>query len=343
MKTVIHVGPWKTGTTSIQAMLARGRTRLSSEGIRYEPDFGHSHVLLANALSQFPDSSLPQPPGESDVDDAHVTLISAEHLASADPAKVQHWRDHRPPCDYVVVAAVREPMSWMVSVYLQHARLRPLPFHEFVRTRIESRMLLLSDLVRRWSPLSPTWAFMRFSRETDITTEFINAVNLSVLRDLGGQFRDNASTSIEESLYTALLSSRLDQYWRYCVGGEIPRSFAADSSLEQFLTMARPVFEYSRRNSGDVLLASGAVVEEPPEFLLDWRSLWLADAKDVAVSLGLAESALGRQLTTLEGEAADQLWPTGNCLELLPVDAIFESVCRTVSVAVNADMHAAMP
>jgi len=144
----IHIGPHKTGSTTVQAMLDAGRARMADAGYLYPAADGPSQASAVCVFLATADHPLPpldrfhvalvahehrRRPGSfrrllADID-AHPgdVVISVEHLSLLTPALAEEFVG-RVPVDRVEVVLVRRPPSQLlVSWYAESAKRLALP------------------------------------------------------------------------------------------------------------------------------------------------------------------------------------------------------------------------
>ena len=114
---VLHVGPYKTGTTALQAALKANSDLLARHGVIY-PTTGRSakcHAPLGQALLSGDTSLLG--PLAAEVDGWRAVLISTEHLSALDPVSLAVLRDHFPGAEFRLSYTLRRladlwPSHW---------------------------------------------------------------------------------------------------------------------------------------------------------------------------------------------------------------------------------------
>jgi hypothetical protein len=94
---VIHIGPHKTGSTSLQVTFQRMTKQLRARGVVYpscwtDPPRSWGHVQLIPRLMQASDSQLTVEFRELNASDARVVLLSAEDLSILDQESVTRLR-----------------------------------------------------------------------------------------------------------------------------------------------------------------------------------------------------------------------------------------------------------
>jgi hypothetical protein len=94
---VIHIGPHKTGSTSLQVSFQRMAKQLCARGVIYpncwmDPPRSWGHAQLIPRLMQAPDSQLTVEFRKLNASDAKVVLLSAEDLSILDEESVTRLR-----------------------------------------------------------------------------------------------------------------------------------------------------------------------------------------------------------------------------------------------------------
>ena len=221
---VLHIGPRKTGTTSIQHALASRREELSAHGVVY-PGTGKQHFPAANRFlgrRQRWDEDLVGAPEEGpwrrlvdEIGDAPVGVISTEVLSQARPEQVRRLvesaRDRTPTVvityrpfeellsstwQQLVKEGLREPLpDWSRAVVEDHPERSEAPF---------PRVLDLATLVDIWGGVvgveNVVVILVDRSRPTAIVDSFEQLLELPRgLLDLGEQRPRKRSLSHQEA------------------------------------------------------------------------------------------------------------------------------------------------
>jgi len=342
-KILVHVGPWKTGTTAIQKFLVEAQSELNSAGFIYCPDSGDNHQLLANSLYASPSPDLPQPPATSEwlagVPPELAPIFSSEDFSKASSEKVAAWRASLEQHEVIVLLAIREPVNWLLSWYRQLLRGFPINFGEMLdrdgylyKTLVEP--LFLSSLHRRWYSPGVQFRVWVVGDESDSVADFVSLAELHGIRsDL--RARDNQGWPWEESLYTGKYLQHSFEYVEQMVWPQNPCMACFHHFLGEHTQSARPMHEYSRITTSAELIEVGALTEDYPPELIRWRSEWLEDARrtldQASWSVGQATTDALANFATVD--AHHQVIPSSDCLDRLPVDSHFEAICRIMAVA----------
>lgn len=129
-RVYVHIGPPKTGTTFLQSVLRRNRSRLADAGVKLPLDGDLSHFLAALDLRGFDFKGYAHPsrPGAwsrlakaVDVTPGAVTLISNELFAGAQSAEIARLVRDLAPAEVHVIYGARDiarqlPAAWQESV-----------------------------------------------------------------------------------------------------------------------------------------------------------------------------------------------------------------------------------
>jgi hypothetical protein len=180
---ILHIGPMKTGTTSLQFALHRSRKLLASHGIRYLADYLHGNSNTA-ALGLIGPDGLTQ--GEWHYWDrreddwkrlrqqlldpkTQLTVVSGEAFAECDDHAISRLRAELSAYDVHLVLTLRRLSALVPSVWQESAKRRPYPsLSEFsdrllsreVGDEISNRFWRCQEhdmLIRRWQlNLQPT-------------------------------------------------------------------------------------------------------------------------------------------------------------------------------------------
>lgn len=176
---LLHIGANKTGTSSIQKMLAGNAPALANAGWTY-PDFHLQHCAhhpLAYALAGHPTRGLP--PGWRDrftaatADPNRSYVISSELFFRAVPPQAAAMLF--PPDQTRVVLYLREHLSYMMSWYAQAVQERNLTasFEDYVRLFPQP----FDGFLKRWEAVYPNVIVRPFRREAfaggDIRADFL--------------------------------------------------------------------------------------------------------------------------------------------------------------------------
>lgn len=158
MKYVLHIGPNKTGTTSLQEAFDENREALRRRGVEYPGRaWGHigQHKLAKFFRGDDPDDiDLPgnwmeRFRAETDGSGAETCVVSSEiFFHDSDPDKVATLF---PPGLTRIVTYLREPVSHAVSWYQQWVVNLDVSMSLLEFVDVETSSLSYSDTVRKWS------------------------------------------------------------------------------------------------------------------------------------------------------------------------------------------------
>jgi hypothetical protein len=221
---VLHIGPRKTGTTSIQHALASRREQLSAHGVVY-PGTGKQHFPAANRFMgrrQRWDEDLVGDPDEGpwrrlldEIGDARTGVISSEVLSQARPEQARRLVDSAPDRTPTVVITYRPYEELLSSTWQQLVKegLRePLP--DWSRAAVEDhperseapfpRVLDLATLVDVWGGVvgveNVVIILVDRARPTAIVEAFEQVLDLPRgLLDLGDEGGRKRSLSHQEA------------------------------------------------------------------------------------------------------------------------------------------------
>jgi hypothetical protein len=129
---LIHIGPFKTGTTYLQHAFTQLRPELAARGIDYPGAWGglHGHHTLAAALADDGDASLAEPFGALNRSGADTVLLSSEEFAKLNDAAVRRLHALLGGAPATVVFYCRRwseliPSLWREAI--KHGSLTTLP------------------------------------------------------------------------------------------------------------------------------------------------------------------------------------------------------------------------
>lgn len=139
---ILHVGPYKTGTTALQKAFSANVDLLVRHGILYPQTgrLGDSHAVFAEALLRGDRSGLADLSREAE--GWRTVLISCEHLSALHPAGLKALRDTFPKAAFRVAYALRRlvrlwPSHWAELV--KHSQFLSFPGYLARVTQREDR------------------------------------------------------------------------------------------------------------------------------------------------------------------------------------------------------------
>lgn len=181
MRTTIHIGMNKTGTSSLQFWLSKNRDSLREQGVSY-PNIGlemHAHHELSRSMK----SARGNPAELEDLrrqiavarNGANHAVFSSENFHTIENVDVV--AEIFKPEDTDIVVYVREPISYVVSWYQQAIQSRPvaMTLRQFAELHYRSQ----DEIVQRWCDVFGAERVMArvFHRESlagrDIRTDFV--------------------------------------------------------------------------------------------------------------------------------------------------------------------------
>jgi hypothetical protein len=144
---IVHIGPSKTGTTSLQAAMWDARERLRAQGIEYAGDSRHS-ATAARAGARMHDvrgSDIEDPPPwmwkalVREIQDSHAdrVVLSSEFLAHADDAAIRSIVDQIGPATIQIVVTLRPLAKMLSSLWQQRLQVGgTLTFTDWLETQL---------------------------------------------------------------------------------------------------------------------------------------------------------------------------------------------------------------
>lgn len=227
MRTILHIGSDKTGSTALQFALAGQRAELRSLGVCYPKlDDRPDHRCLATS------DLIPQTLGA----DCDVVVFSSEALWRAPKGKVRSIVSQLPPGPAQVVGYLREPGAYAEAAFLQRCRM--------CRSERELRAIvqllkipaqvnpIVYRAVRRFSQLQ-TWSenlsgkellVLAYDPDADVVTDFCTQVGLQhILPALAARptARQNPTLGLKAIHASVLVRERdgakvQEQFLRFC-------------------------------------------------------------------------------------------------------------------------------
>lgn len=138
MRTVLHIGSTKTGSSALQVALSERRSDLAGAGVHY-PTKGvaasaqhllaaaihpgawrmHADALPEDRTTYF-DRTAKEIVADAEAAGAHTLLLSSEYFWGVFPADIyKRFAAAFAPTEFELVAFLREPVAWVASSYLQ--------------------------------------------------------------------------------------------------------------------------------------------------------------------------------------------------------------------------------
>ncbi len=119
---VLHIGAAKTGSTSIQAFLEKHKERLKKQQVLY-PDTGKTSNHHYDIARLIPDIDSLKQKLETETQGYDRIILSSEHFSMfEDKARIQAYRDILSAYEVTVYCYLRDPLSWLVSLYGEHIK-----------------------------------------------------------------------------------------------------------------------------------------------------------------------------------------------------------------------------
>jgi len=159
---ILHIGMEKTGSTSIQSCLESNKELLQQHGILY-PDVGKvsaHHYEIAH-LKQ--DPAVVSDALESESENYDKVILSSEHFSRASSdTQIGEYREVLRNFDTTVICYLRDPLSWLVSLFGEHIKWggRATIDDFFRRSNWKFNYALLLD---RWSSIFGAESFHCFN------------------------------------------------------------------------------------------------------------------------------------------------------------------------------------
>jgi hypothetical protein len=174
----VHIGPEKTGTTSLQVALSRSRHQLAKNGIAYLTSHQHANVNLAALGLIGPtkimdgdwhgwdrrDTEWQRLKSQLLSSSSDTTVISGEAFALADDQAIAELAQVCSKFDVHLVVTLRRIADLVPSYWQEHAKRRPYPvLSDFVNNVVHREGEVLSErfwscqehdvLIRRWQAI----------------------------------------------------------------------------------------------------------------------------------------------------------------------------------------------
>lgn len=171
---VVHIGPHKTGTSSLQSLLHDNRDRLIQNSVRYVGTRVNHHIgALAFLRRKGLDGSIPalrhwnQIVKEIHASKANVWVISSEHFSYAEPSQIVRLADQFSSFQLRVLISARPLDAVLPSLWSHLAQVRELPdkrrwLEQVLACRNDSDYIWKSQrydvLIERWRSVDATQA-----------------------------------------------------------------------------------------------------------------------------------------------------------------------------------------
>lgn len=366
---VIHVGPAKTGSTTIQLMLKQSLTLLRDHGVDLAlPPAYAAHHVLANHLAPRTDLGVGWFDGDPTEDpfpplDRRMKrhLLTSEYLDRLDRRAIQRLIDWAHADAVSVIAYTREPVGWLWSSWQQSCKSPGwAEWPDYVRRMTSTDCFFTSRTLEAWDdlviparlhvvPLESTGhPFVSFCAELGITVEPEDVA-------LGDLAHLNAGMDVAETLLTAALVQEVgadlaSRSW-FSVG-DIPRGFVGRGCID-LVDRGRPMADLARAMEASWSPSQPALLDDESLALVsDYRHAWLADARRVALAFDGLTSASRERLeqavdTYSRADAVEMLagpfgsgFPRTGFVDAMPLPAEFYSVARVMAASIGLSWRA---
>jgi hypothetical protein len=359
---LLHVGLPKTGSTTIQYYLYQQHLALASCGFQARLGQGHGHAFaLAHQLL-----SLDIPGGGSaadyaaDVDlaidhfpvwgEAETLIISHENLCVIGPSGAAAVEDYarRHAATIRVAVVIRDQFDWLYSLWTQITKIQDADWCEHVQSHSAQRTGFLSTTCSVWTQVQTARVSLLNYSRTDFLTAFCERYQIPYIAQSvmpQEKFFNNAH-STAECLYRATLHASVFQLLDG-LAPEIPRGFVH----RQLLSVSeeiRPVYEVAKRFEERLQQghseAQNYYGSDSFPYISAYLSQWAEDARDFYRKHESILDAESQQVIKFLIEKAsinaEQLHrnpgnfaqlPQKNAASILPIDAQFVSLARTIA------------
>ncbi len=225
-RLLIHVGDYKTGSTSIQTCLSEGLWRCETHSLAY-PCANPHHMVLAKAMRlRKPD------PARDDLfrqtaqavrnADADTVVLSAEHFQGVRPARLLKWVETYLPemaDDMCVLAYVRPHAEFTLSLYAERVKLGATtdPIDTYLPRFLENDRIRFAPRFMRWRRVFGDRFILRpvvapLLAGGDALNDFLNIALEGHAFDLNqGHLRSNPSLSAEDLWFMRHVHARISE------------------------------------------------------------------------------------------------------------------------------------
>ena len=351
---IVHIGPYKTGSTSIQSRLAASVENLASIGISYAPDYGIADYILGRQLSKkesvavndegwwlgedFP--AIDESFISEDILNSSCRIYSSESFCDADFLAARQWASRILYSTCEIISAIREPRAWLLSSYFQESLAEDLDFEAYVAAHLTSKRYFLSQLSSLWALPKSRFRVMPHRSGRDIWFDFCRIANIPTQAFDSYLLNKNESPRLVESLYHCLLPNYINKHiprtadW----AGYIPSGFIK-RSLVDISVVARPFNEWARQWRDEEFLNRKIITADPLPILEEYRQSWLDDA-DACMRRGVFfEGDLEFIREALDEYRAEGgrniIIPNANFKEMLPINAEWDVLVRLIAVSIG--------
>jgi len=264
---IVHIGPPKTSTTAIQMAFSKSKEHLAGQGFFYVTNEGEiGHHGMARFLAFTPAELLTNLSGEQlrnqdsfpKLSPSGRQMISCEDFFSIRTQEsvdcIVRWAE---PEKIRVVLSVREPTSWLWSIFRQSSRVDPNigGWPEFAGSGKGLMLISISKILAPWLHLRPLPQFVVIDQMVNHVTDtpVLMAKSLGIALEPSAMMEIsekmiNESLGLGETMLSPLfhqavmneLDVRQKNFW-----GNIPEAFVKNILLSQSST-AQVMFELGR-------------------------------------------------------------------------------------------------
>lgn len=281
-KLFFHIGPHKTGTTSLQRLLHKHHKELLRFGIIYPTkNLGawNAQHRLAFAAKRKTDRKAPQALSRAEEfasvldeiksSDADTAIISSEEFFASDNDGIQFLRDSLHAFSVFVVFYVRRQDEAYISTYTEttkmprNARIAPITTHLNMPTRL-SADLDIHGCASRWAAAFGKEAMIArpYDRTLNVPEDFMHCVNerrdngATLPMEFFAEREDiNPSPSLEAVELTRLFKSKsTDMEQRHLAAQLLQGYFRTARPAERLLSTAdrRAILEFFRESNNEL-------------------------------------------------------------------------------------------
>lgn len=277
-KLFIHIGPHKTGTSSLQRFLFNNQKALLKRGVFYPiahlSDFDAQHRLAFAILGKTDPNDRQIPSREADIvpilneiksSRADTAIISSEAFFPADTTAIQFLHDQLHEFTPVVVFYARRQDEGYVSTYTQRAKSPRHRYAQPIHTHLDHPVSMSRDLdiyqqVSNWARVfgKENVAARLYNREITVPADFLRCVDerrtesppLASMMDRFKASKDiNKSPSLEATELMRLSKSQCDDpEVRQITIDLLQKQFESGRSAAKLLSTAdrRAILEFFR-------------------------------------------------------------------------------------------------
>jgi hypothetical protein len=210
MRLYLHIGIGKTGTSSIQRMLAASAGALAERGFYY-PQTGRNGADAHHWLAPFACDELDEDVealfetlrGELDAQNAPNAVLSSEGFCYCRPRVVRRIGALLAPYDVRVIFYARRPVELIASAYLEKVKSGDLvgaTLEEFHQSSVWERSFFMGDRLNPWAiefgrNALTVRLYDRRYLKGDSVSDFLDALGIADMPNELGEVRENISVS----------------------------------------------------------------------------------------------------------------------------------------------------